>query len=63
VDQLANSVGHAWAILKGHMTGDIDQAKQYLMSMPESERILRNRHESRARARLHKRKRPLGQRV
>jgi len=60
---LANSVGHAWAVIKGHITGDPEQAKKYLMGMTASERILKNRHESRTRVRLRKRRRSLGQKV
>jgi hypothetical protein len=44
-----NSVGQAYAILKGRRHGDQDEAKGFLDSMSNAERGERNRQESRAR--------------
>lgn len=46
-----NSVGQAYAILKGRRQGDAEEAKGFLESMPEGRRREQNRQESRARGR------------
>lgn len=44
------SVGHAYAVLKGYRMGDRKEAHNFLQSMHPTERILRNRNESKLRA-------------
>ncbi len=44
-----NSVGQAFAILKGRRHGNTDEAKGFLDSMSDAERGERNRQESKAR--------------
>jgi hypothetical protein len=48
------SVGHAYAILRGRITGDAGKAKSFLESMTPEERTLRNRNESRLRRKAKK---------
>lgn len=55
-DKMASSVGHAFAILKGRATGDREDASRYLNEMSPTQLIMRNRSESRIRARIKKRK-------
>ena len=45
-----DSVGGAYAILKGYRSGDPEKAESFLNSMSPSERKLRNRNEGRLRS-------------
>ena len=44
-----NSVGQAYAILKGRRQGNTEEAKGFLDSIPKSKRKEQNRQESKAR--------------
>jgi hypothetical protein len=57
------SVGHAYAVLRGRLTGDQDEASNFLDSLSDSERTLRNRKEGRVRKKLRKTGYKLGSRV
>lgn len=46
---MTGSVGVAYGILKGQKTGNPQQAQDFLDNMPETEKIIRNRNESRTR--------------
>jgi len=46
-----NSVGQAYAVLRGRLTGDPGDAKKLLDGLPPAERAVRNRLESRMRGR------------
>lgn len=48
------SVGKAYAVLTGRLTGDEKKAKEFLESMSPEERTIRNRTESRRRSRKKK---------
>jgi len=53
-----NSVGQAYAVLTGRMTGDGEEAKKFLEGLSPQELTLRNRNESRKRS--YKRKYKMG---
>lgn len=44
-----SSVSQAYSILGGYQTGDIRRAEEFLNSMPETEKVLRNRAEQKER--------------
>lgn len=46
---MAASVSEAYGILKGVKTGSLIKAQEFLDSMPDTEKVLRNRNESRLR--------------
>jgi hypothetical protein len=50
------SVGHKFAILRGFLPGDKEQAKEELDAMNPGQLTLQNRAESRMRARLKRKK-------
>lgn len=41
-----SSIGKAWAIVRGRLTGNIPQANELLQSMPKSKLLEVNRQES-----------------
>jgi hypothetical protein len=55
------SVGRAWAILKGRLSGNKEEAHAFLNQMPKQEYLERNRTESRTRGKIRKRRRQMGQ--
>lgn len=58
-----SSVGKAFAVLRGRLTGDKREAKQFLESMSLGEQIERNRTESRVRKKIRSRPYKLGEKV
>ena len=56
------SVGHAYAVLRGRLTGDQEGASKFLEDMSSGERTIRNRKESIVRNKLRKTRRSLGSR-
>jgi len=59
---VASSVGQAYAILRGRLTGDQEEASKFLEGMPDSERRIRNNKESRVRGKIRKTGYQLGSR-
>jgi hypothetical protein len=49
------SVGHAYAILRGRLTGDPQEASDFLSGLSDNERKIRNNKENRVRTRIRKR--------
>ena len=60
---MPNSVGGAYAILKGRRMGNPDEAAGFLESMSPGERTTRNRGEQRERTTRRKKARLMGSRV
>jgi hypothetical protein len=58
-----SSVGKAWAIVRGRMTGNRPKAQGLLDSIPERKRTEMNRQESQARGKRRKKAYRLGERV
>ena len=56
------SVGRAYAVLRGRLTGDQEEASKFLEGLSDNERIIRNRKESRVRNKLRKTGYQLGSR-
>ena len=50
-----NSVGKAYAVLRGRMTGDQEEAQKFLDNLSPFQRAMRNRIESRRRGPVTKR--------
>lgn len=55
------SVNKAWAVLRGRLTGDEDEALELLKKMNPRERALRNKLEQRSRVNKRKRSLKMGQ--
>jgi hypothetical protein len=55
-----NTVGGAWAVLKGRRTGSVQDAEGFLNSMSPEVRGARNRAESRSKIRVRARRRLKG---
>jgi hypothetical protein len=56
------SVGHAYAVLRGRLTGDQEKASKFLEGLSPGELAVRNRKESRVRNKLKKTGYKLGSR-
>ena len=52
---MPNSIGDAYAILKGYHIGDPQEAQSFLQNMNPTERLMRNRNESRLKSKRKKR--------